>query len=140
MGSVSTFGIFPSFIANIILLPESVPIVTEFYKLGAFWAINWLKKIWMNAVWLNFRAIGTASKVWIMFPEHFLNIFWTFSEHFLNVITSYSIHYTKLYDAFLLEAEKKLLIDPFISENPKAPCTPEELNPDIIAVTRNNFV
>ncbi|WP_269848469.1 MBL fold metallo-hydrolase [Methanosarcina horonobensis] len=40
--------------------------------------------------------------------------------------------------AFLFEAEKKLLIDPFITGNPKAPCTPEELNPDIIAVTHGH--
>ena len=40
--------------------------------------------------------------------------------------------------AFLLEAEKKLLIDPFISGNPMAPCSPEELNPDIIAVTHGH--
>lgn len=40
--------------------------------------------------------------------------------------------------AFLLEAEKKLLIDPFISGNPKAPCTPEDLDPDIIAVTHGH--
>lgn len=40
--------------------------------------------------------------------------------------------------AFLLEAEKKLLIDPFISGNPKAPCSPEDLNPDIIAVTHGH--
>lgn len=40
--------------------------------------------------------------------------------------------------AFLLEAEKKLLIDPFISENPKSPCSPEDLNPDIIAVTHGH--
>ncbi len=40
--------------------------------------------------------------------------------------------------AFLLEAEKKVLIDPFISGNPVAPCGPEELNPDIIAVTHGH--
>lgn len=40
--------------------------------------------------------------------------------------------------AFLLKAEKKVLIDPFISGNPKAPCSPEELNPDIIAVTHGH--
>ncbi|HOW15150.1 metal-dependent hydrolase [Methanosarcina sp.] len=40
--------------------------------------------------------------------------------------------------AFLFEAEKKLLIDPFISENPKAPCSPEDLDPDIIAVTHGH--
>jgi L-ascorbate metabolism protein UlaG (beta-lactamase superfamily) len=40
--------------------------------------------------------------------------------------------------AFLLEAEKKLLIDPFISGNPKAPCSPEDLDPDIIAVTHGH--
>ncbi|KKG15093.1 metal-dependent hydrolase [Methanosarcina sp. 2.H.T.1A.6] len=40
--------------------------------------------------------------------------------------------------AFLLEAEKKLLIDPFISGNPKAPCTPVALDPDIIAVTHGH--
>ncbi|KKH47753.1 metal-dependent hydrolase [Methanosarcina sp. 1.H.A.2.2] len=40
--------------------------------------------------------------------------------------------------AFLLEAEKKLLIDPFISGNPKAPCTPDALDPDIIAVTHGH--
>lgn len=40
--------------------------------------------------------------------------------------------------AFLFEAEKKLLIDPFISGNPKAPCSPEDLDPDIIAVTHGH--
>lgn len=40
--------------------------------------------------------------------------------------------------AFLLKAEQKVLIDPFISGNPKAPCSPEELNPDIIAVTHGH--
>ena len=40
--------------------------------------------------------------------------------------------------AFLLEAEKKLLIDPFISENPKAPCSPEDLNPDKKDVTHRH--
>lgn len=40
--------------------------------------------------------------------------------------------------AFLLEAGKKLLIDPFISENPVAPCSPQELSPDIIAVTHGH--
>jgi len=40
--------------------------------------------------------------------------------------------------AFLFEAEKKLLIDPFISENPKAPCGPDGLEPDIIAVTHGH--
>ncbi|MHC1755122.1 MAG: metal-dependent hydrolase [Methanosarcina sp.] len=40
--------------------------------------------------------------------------------------------------AFLLEDEKKLLIDPFISGNPKAPCSPEDLDPDIIAVTHGH--
>lgn len=40
--------------------------------------------------------------------------------------------------AFLLEADKKVLIDPFISSNPVAPCSPEELNPDIIAVTHGH--
>ncbi|AKB54051.1 metal-dependent hydrolase [Methanosarcina sp. A14] len=42
------------------------------------------------------------------------------------------------HSAFLFEAEKKLLIDPFISGNPLAPCIPEELNPDIIAVTHGH--
>jgi len=42
------------------------------------------------------------------------------------------------HSAFLFEAEKKLLIDPFISGNPLAPCSPEELNPDIIAVTHGH--
>jgi L-ascorbate metabolism protein UlaG (beta-lactamase superfamily) len=37
-----------------------------------------------------------------------------------------------------LEAEKRLLIDPFISGNPLAPCTPKELNPDVIAVTHGH--
>lgn len=40
--------------------------------------------------------------------------------------------------AFLFEAEKRLLIDPFISGNPVAPCTPEDLDPDIIAVTHGH--
>lgn len=40
--------------------------------------------------------------------------------------------------AFLFKAEKKILIDPFISGNPKAPCKPEDLNPDIIAVTHGH--
>jgi len=40
--------------------------------------------------------------------------------------------------AFLLEAEKKLLIDPFITGNPKASCIPEDLDPDIIAVTHGH--
>jgi L-ascorbate metabolism protein UlaG (beta-lactamase superfamily) len=40
--------------------------------------------------------------------------------------------------AFLLEADKKVLIDPFISSNPVAPCSPEELTPDIIAVTHGH--
>jgi L-ascorbate metabolism protein UlaG (beta-lactamase superfamily) len=42
------------------------------------------------------------------------------------------------HSAFLFEAEHKLLIDPFISGNPLAPCSPEELNPDIIAVTHGH--
>jgi L-ascorbate metabolism protein UlaG (beta-lactamase superfamily) len=42
------------------------------------------------------------------------------------------------HSAFLFEAEQKLLIDPFISGNPLAPCSPEELNPDIIAVTHGH--
>lgn len=42
------------------------------------------------------------------------------------------------HSAFLLEAEKKVLIDPFISGNPMASCSPEELNPDIIAVTHGH--
>lgn len=42
------------------------------------------------------------------------------------------------HSAFLFGAEKKLLIDPFISGNPLAPCSPEELNPDIIAVTHGH--
>ncbi|AKB44765.1 metal-dependent hydrolase [Methanosarcina vacuolata] len=42
------------------------------------------------------------------------------------------------HSAFLFEADKKLLIDPFISGNPLAPCSPEELNPDIIAVTHGH--
>lgn len=42
------------------------------------------------------------------------------------------------HSAFLLEAEKKVLIDPFISGNPIAPCSPEELDPDIIAVTHGH--
>ncbi|HET8686434.1 MAG TPA: metal-dependent hydrolase [Methanosarcina sp.] len=42
------------------------------------------------------------------------------------------------HSAFLFESEKKLLIDPFISGNPLAPCSPEELNPDIIAVTHGH--
>jgi L-ascorbate metabolism protein UlaG (beta-lactamase superfamily) len=42
------------------------------------------------------------------------------------------------HSAFLFEAEKKLLIDPFISGNPLAPCGPEELNPDIIVVTHGH--
>ncbi len=40
--------------------------------------------------------------------------------------------------AFLFEAGKKILIDPFISGNPTAPCSPEELNPDVIAVTHGH--
>src|SRR5688572_6269651 len=40
--------------------------------------------------------------------------------------------------AFLLEAEKRLLIDPFISGNPMAPCTPEELNPDVLVITHGH--
>ncbi len=42
------------------------------------------------------------------------------------------------HSAFLFEAEKKVLIDPFISGNPKAPCSPEDLDPDIIAVTHGH--
>lgn len=42
------------------------------------------------------------------------------------------------HSAFLLDAEKKVLIDPFISGNPTAPCSPEELDPDIIAVTHGH--
>jgi len=42
------------------------------------------------------------------------------------------------HSAFLFEAEKKVLIDPFISGNPKAPCKPEDLDPDIIAVTHGH--
>ncbi|MCC4766486.1 metal-dependent hydrolase [Methanosarcina sp. DH1] len=42
------------------------------------------------------------------------------------------------HSAFLFEADKKLLIDPFISGNPLSPCSPEELNPDIIAVTHGH--
>lgn len=40
--------------------------------------------------------------------------------------------------AYLFEAEKKLLVDPFISGNPKAPCALQELVPDIIAVTHGH--
>jgi L-ascorbate metabolism protein UlaG (beta-lactamase superfamily) len=40
--------------------------------------------------------------------------------------------------AFLFEADRKVLVDPFISGNPVAPCSPEELNPDIIAVTHGH--
>jgi L-ascorbate metabolism protein UlaG (beta-lactamase superfamily) len=40
--------------------------------------------------------------------------------------------------AFLFEAEKKLLIDPFITGNPKAPCSPDDLDPDMIAVTHGH--
>jgi L-ascorbate metabolism protein UlaG (beta-lactamase superfamily) len=39
---------------------------------------------------------------------------------------------------FLFEAGKKVLVDPFISGNPTAPCSPEELNPDVIAVTHGH--
>src|SRR5512145_1358415 len=42
------------------------------------------------------------------------------------------------HSAFLLKAEKEVLIDPFISGNPKAPCSPESLDPDIIAVTHGH--
>ncbi len=42
------------------------------------------------------------------------------------------------HSAFLLKAEKEVLIDPFISGNPKAPCSPEDLDPDIIAVTHGH--
>jgi len=42
------------------------------------------------------------------------------------------------HSAFLIEAEKKVLLDPFISGNPKAPCRPEALDPDIIAVTHGH--
>lgn len=42
------------------------------------------------------------------------------------------------HSAFLFEAEQKLLIDPFISGNPLAPCSPDKLNPDIIAVTHGH--
>lgn len=42
------------------------------------------------------------------------------------------------HSAFLFEAEKKVLIDPFITGNPKAPCKPEDLEPDIIAVTHGH--
>ena len=42
------------------------------------------------------------------------------------------------HSAFLLKADKKVLIDPFISGNPLAPCSPEELDPDIIAVTHGH--
>lgn len=42
------------------------------------------------------------------------------------------------HSAFLLEAEKRLLIDPFISGNPMAPCTPEELNPDVLVITHGH--
>jgi L-ascorbate metabolism protein UlaG (beta-lactamase superfamily) len=42
------------------------------------------------------------------------------------------------HSAFLFEAEKKLLVDPFISGNPLAPCSPEELDPDVIAVTHGH--
>lgn len=42
------------------------------------------------------------------------------------------------HSAFLLEAEIKVLIDPFISGNPKAPCGPEDMEPDIIAVTHGH--
>lgn len=42
------------------------------------------------------------------------------------------------HSAFLLEAEKKVLIDPFISGNPATPCSSEELDPDIIAVTHGH--
>lgn len=40
--------------------------------------------------------------------------------------------------AFLLEDDKKVLVDPFISSNPVAPCSAEELSPDIIAVTHGH--
>jgi len=42
------------------------------------------------------------------------------------------------HSAFLLEAEKRLLIDPFISGNTMAPCTPEELNPDVLVITHGH--
>ena len=42
------------------------------------------------------------------------------------------------HSASLLEAEKRLLIDPFISGNPMAPCTPEELNPDVLVITHGH--
>jgi len=40
--------------------------------------------------------------------------------------------------AFLLETDRKVLIDPFISGNPVAPYGSEKLDPDIIAVTHGH--
>ncbi|MDD2439055.1 MAG: metal-dependent hydrolase [Methanosarcinaceae archaeon] len=42
------------------------------------------------------------------------------------------------HSAFLFEAEQKVLTDPFLSGNPKAPCDSEALNPDIIAVSHGH--
>lgn len=42
------------------------------------------------------------------------------------------------HSAFLLEGRKKILIDPFITGNPKAPCKPEELQCDLICVTHGH--
>jgi L-ascorbate metabolism protein UlaG (beta-lactamase superfamily) len=40
--------------------------------------------------------------------------------------------------SFLLESSMRILIDPFISGNPKAPCKPEEIECDIICVTHGH--
>jgi len=40
--------------------------------------------------------------------------------------------------AFLLEGSKTVLIDPFISGNPSSPVRPQDLKPDVIAVTHGH--
>lgn len=42
------------------------------------------------------------------------------------------------HSAFLIEDRSKILIDPFISDNPKAPCSPDEIECDIICVTHGH--
>jgi L-ascorbate metabolism protein UlaG (beta-lactamase superfamily) len=42
------------------------------------------------------------------------------------------------HSAFLLEGRSKILIDPFLSGNPKAPCKPEDIECDVICVTHGH--
>jgi|Deesub1362A_J573_1020465.scaffolds.fasta_scaffold00050_128 L-ascorbate metabolism protein UlaG (beta-lactamase superfamily) len=55
----------------------------------------------------------------------------------LNVVMCVKIQWLG-HAAFMLESSKKVLIDPFITGNPVAPVTPDELNPDLIVVTHGH--